>query len=255
MLHDHNAGASSADPRPDAERVFDLVQGVSDLLAARSRADAVAEGSDFSELLTAMLERMGPAFARLLWLGEATEIENVAQTLGPEPAKNRRRWRQTGGPATPGDRGKPDAVSDSARLGDLLDFIAEFTAFAADDLEDRAPGSPLARAQRRTADEIAAAVTHKDRLICGFEELEASGQGFWLALVAVVGAISFGLFTEGLMTHPSLDAELDPWTRTAARMQAVAERTFSKFFLDLAELEPREALDRFLEATFEGWFR
>jgi hypothetical protein len=248
MLRDHNAKERPRDPRPDPERSYDLLRGSIDVINAFSRA---GEDGSYFDVSTLLGELIGTAGTRLLWLG-ATADGIPVPAIGPEPAKNRRRWRAQGGPAYATGL---QAVDDSwkPRLGALLQFMADWAHVAAEELAKLAPDSPMSAVQNRVADDLGAASANIDRVLDGLASLLESRAIFRVLPGVLLCAGALITSAQAVIEHPSADEPLDANVLGAMRVQAVAERALTSFLRDLAERDPEQALARFAEAIDGIW--
>ncbi len=252
MLKEHNAKDRQRDPRPEPERTFDLIQGTLDVLVACARADG-AEGDPYAEWVAALVERLETAAVRLLWLGKAQSSPDLPPALGPAPAKNRKRWRKSGGPAAPGSAGLRGRKSDPGRLTELLAMVRQFVSLGADELDSLAPGSAAARAQRELVEQFDVVAVHAERVVAALTGIDETQLSPALVLLSALCAAAMFVSSEALITHPSAEEELGALAMTAVRMQRVFERNFATFLVDLGQLDPADALSRFMESTLGEW--
>lgn len=252
MLKEHNVKDRRREPRPEPERILDLTQGTLDILAACARADG-AGGDPCAEWAAALVERLGTAAVRLLWLGEAQSSPELRPAFGPSPAKNRKRWRTSGGPAAPGSDGLRGQADDPGRLAELLSFVCRFLSLGADELDSRAPGTVGARIQRQLAEEFEKALAIPDGLVASLREAGKTADGTELEILANVCAAALWVVSEALITHPSADEPLDPIAMKAAHVQQRFEGAFVAFLADLGRIDPAEALRHFVEETVGRW--
>ncbi len=241
MLRDHTARGPRS-PLSAAERNYAFARGAVDVLAASARASEDPRIRDAARVL----ERIGTAAARL------SSFDAVpGKVVGPQPAKNRRRWRKSGGPAL----GRGRTVEPAAQLEcfeAILAFVADWTQVAAENLAAIAPESPLTAAQRRTAEDMAKAAAGIDHLLVGLLKLEAAGSLDDLA--GAVEACVDGLekSTSVVIELPGPEAPLDEEAVTNLRFQAIVERAFTTLLRELAEGDPVDALGRFVRTIGEA---
>jgi hypothetical protein len=238
ILREHTRGSDERDPRTQAEQIHALYRGAVDLIGALG--EPTAEGAiDESSLW----ELLGTAGTRLM------HLTTDGPPIGPEPAKNWRRWQRSNDTSVRRPASDPDAWPD--QVGPVLRFVADWSRVAAEVIQTEAPGSPLDESQTRLARDLDVALGRTASIVEGFAVLEDKEP---LAdLVTAVELCSQALATSAtaIATMPTIDTPFDSDVTAAHETLARAELAFVDLLFDLGEGDGAVAF-RVLRQTIEG---